>query len=165
MPIYEFYCADCYTIFSFYSKSINTEKRPLCPKCGKVKLERQMSMFSVGRRTGEEKDMEGDLLDRVDQGKMEQALAVLEKETEHLQEDDPRQAAQVIRKLFKATDLPMGEAVSEALNRLAAGEDPDQIEEEMGPLFENEDLLSPAQKKARALKQPRPRRDDRLYEL
>jgi hypothetical protein len=56
-------------------------------------------------------------------------------------------------------------AVSEALNRLEAGEDPDQIEADMGPLFENEDLLSLAKKKARAMRQPRPYRDEHLYEL
>ncbi|XCN71926.1 MAG: FmdB family zinc ribbon protein [Candidatus Electrothrix aestuarii] len=35
MPIYEFYCQDCNTIFNFFSSRINTEKRPDCPKCGK----------------------------------------------------------------------------------------------------------------------------------
>jgi hypothetical protein len=26
MPMYEFYCPDCNTIFTFLSKSVNTEK-------------------------------------------------------------------------------------------------------------------------------------------
>ena len=166
MPIYEFYCADCHTIFNFYSKSTNTEKKPLCPRCGKVELERQMSIFSVRRNKAEGEDLESDFLEGVDEDKMEKALAALAKEAEHMNEDDPRQAAQVIRRLFEATDVPMGEAASEALKRLEAGEDPDQIEAEMGPLFENEDLLTMAKKKARGMMGERkPYRDEHLYEL
>ncbi len=50
MPIYEFYCKKCHMIFSFFSSTVNTDKRPLCPKCRKVKLERQMSLFSRVRQ-------------------------------------------------------------------------------------------------------------------
>ena len=46
MPIYEFYCPDCHTIFNFFSARIETEKRPDCPRCGRSKLERRMSVFS-----------------------------------------------------------------------------------------------------------------------
>jgi hypothetical protein len=28
MPIYEFYCEDCHTIFNFFSKNVNTTKKP-----------------------------------------------------------------------------------------------------------------------------------------
>ena len=30
MPIYEFFCPDCNTVFSFYSPTVNTRKIPLC---------------------------------------------------------------------------------------------------------------------------------------
>ncbi|MDH3798752.1 MAG: zinc ribbon domain-containing protein, partial [Desulfobacterales bacterium] len=43
MPIYEFYCEDCNTIFNFFSKSVNTTKTPKCPNCKKKRLSRQMS--------------------------------------------------------------------------------------------------------------------------
>ncbi|MCP4369614.1 MAG: hypothetical protein GY797_16110 [Deltaproteobacteria bacterium] len=33
MPIYEFYCADCHTIYNFFSLKINTETVPKCPRC------------------------------------------------------------------------------------------------------------------------------------
>ncbi|RLB88031.1 MAG: zinc ribbon domain-containing protein, partial [Deltaproteobacteria bacterium] len=46
MPIYEFYCEECNTIFNFFSRSVNTSKRPLCPKCKRKKLKRQMSTFA-----------------------------------------------------------------------------------------------------------------------
>ena len=40
MPIYEFYCPDCNTLFNFFSSRINTEKKPDCPKCGRKELDR-----------------------------------------------------------------------------------------------------------------------------
>lgn len=48
MPIYEFYCRRCNTIYSFFSRTINTDKVPNCPKCKRVKLKRQMSIFARG---------------------------------------------------------------------------------------------------------------------
>ena len=49
MPIYEFYCADCHTIFNFFSRTVNTRKSPLCPRCGKRTLDRQVSAFAIDR--------------------------------------------------------------------------------------------------------------------
>jgi hypothetical protein len=31
MPIYEFYCPDCNTIFNFFSRTINTSKKTPMP--------------------------------------------------------------------------------------------------------------------------------------
>ncbi|MCI5211150.1 MAG: zinc ribbon domain-containing protein, partial [Candidatus Electrothrix sp. ATG2] len=72
MPIYEFYCQDCNTIFNFFSSCINTEKQPACPKCGKKELDRQMSRFAViGKAKEEDAD---DPLAGLDESKMEQAF-------------------------------------------------------------------------------------------
>src|SRR5512145_1150123 len=49
MPVYEFYCAECHTIFNFLSRRVNTEKRPDCPRCGRPELERQVSSFAVSK--------------------------------------------------------------------------------------------------------------------
>lgn len=49
MPIYEFYCSRCHMIFNFFSTTINTEKRPNCPRCRKTRLVRQMSAFASPR--------------------------------------------------------------------------------------------------------------------
>ena len=53
MPIYEFYCRDCHTIFNFFARRVDTETVPKCPKHGKHKLQRQMSRFAIssGRQT------------------------------------------------------------------------------------------------------------------
>jgi putative FmdB family regulatory protein len=45
MPIYEFYCEKCNTVFNFFSRVVNTTKTPNCPQCRKA-LKRQMSLFA-----------------------------------------------------------------------------------------------------------------------
>ena len=36
MPIYEFYCRDCHRVYSFLSRSVAPDRRPPCPKCGRL---------------------------------------------------------------------------------------------------------------------------------
>ena len=70
-----------------------------------------------------------------------------------------------MRKLTSMTGLELGAGMEEALRRMEAGEDPEQIEAEMGDLLEEEDpLLFQGQKKSTSHKRP-PRKDDTLYEL
>ena len=91
MPIYEFYCPDCNTIFNFFSIRINTEKRPDCPKCGRKELQKQMSTFAtIGKAKEEDGD---DPLAGLDEVKMERAFEGLMRDAEGINEDDPRQMA------------------------------------------------------------------------
>ena len=149
-------------IFNFFSSSVNVEKRPDCPKCGQKKLERQMSVFSSLRHKGEEEDMP---MPDIDESKMEQAMSLLAKEAENMNEDDPKQAANLMRKLTDMTGLDLGPGMEEALARMEAGEDPEQIEAEMGDLLENEDPFTLKQKSGRSLKTRPPAIDDQLYYL
>jgi hypothetical protein len=55
-----------------------------------------------------------------------------------IDENDPRQGARLMRKLFSATGMPVGGGMEEALRRMEAGEDPEKIEEEMGDVFEED---------------------------
>ena len=164
MPIYEFYCEDCHTIFNFFSRSVNTSKKPKCPRCKTRTLERRMSAFAVTGRAKEESD--ADELP-FDESKMEQAMTMLAGEAENINEDDPRQAANLMRKLSDMTGMQLGDGMEEALSRMESGEDPEKIEAEMGDLLENEDpFLLPGKKPASAsARQKAPRRDDTLYEL
>ena len=164
MPIYEFYCENCNTIFNFYSKTINTTKKPKCPKCKTKILSRQMSAFAFTGKAKEDSDTD-DL--PFDEGKMEKAMQLLAGEADKINEDDPRQAANLMRKLSDMTGLQLGPGMNEALKRMEAGEDPDAIEAEMGGLLEEEDpfLLSEKKGKARAEKRPAPIRDAKLYDL
>jgi putative FmdB family regulatory protein len=163
MPIYEFYCKKCHMIFSFFSASVNTEKRPLCPRCRKTKLDRQMSRFATVRHGGEREDAG---MPDMDESKMATAMNLLSQEAEHLDENDPRQAANLVRKLSDMTGMNLGPGMEEALKRMEAGEDPEQIEQEMGDLLEEEEPLSFGEKSAaRGIKRRPPARDETLYEL
>jgi putative FmdB family regulatory protein len=163
MPIYEFYCDDCNTIFNFFSRSINTTKKPKCPRCRRKTLSRRMSAFAVTGRVKEGGDGE-DL--PFDESRMEKAMQALAGEAESINEDDPRQAANLMRKLTDMTGLELGPGMTEALRRMEQGEDPDQIEAEMGDLLEGEDPFQIGGKKsARGGRRPPPRRDETLYDL
>ena len=163
MPIYEFFCDDCNTIFSFFSRSVNTKKRPVCPKCDKKQLSRQMSSFAFTGRASEDGDMD-DL--PFDESKMEQAMQMLAGEAENINEDDPKQAADLMRKLSHMTGMELGAGMEEALQRMENGEDPEQIEADLGDVLENEDPFTMAAKKPGGKpKRPAPTRDDTLYDL
>lgn len=162
MPIYEFYCSRCNTIFNFFSRSVNTAKIPACPKCDNSAMTRRMSMFAVtGRAAGED---DGDL--PVDGDKMERAMQMLAGEAERMDEDDPRQAANLMRRLGDMTGMEFGPAMQEALRRMEKGEDPEQIEAEMGDALEGEEpFFASGGRPGRLRRKAPPKRDDTLYEL
>jgi putative FmdB family regulatory protein len=164
MPIYEFYCDGCDTIFNFFSRTVNTRKQPKCPRCKTRTLARMMSRFAVTGKAKEDGDAE-DL--PFDESRMEKAMQTLAGEAESINEDDPRQAANLMRKLTDMTGLELGPGMTEALRRMESGEDPDQIEAEMGNMLEEEEpFLMPGKKGGRGGgKRAAPRRDERLYDL
>ena len=94
-------------------------------------------------------------------------MNVLSREAENIDEDDPRQAANLMRKLSDMTGLKLGPSMDEALERMEKGEDPEQVEAEMGDLLEGEDpfLLPNAKVKETKVKRPEPMRDETLYDL
>jgi putative FmdB family regulatory protein len=164
MPIYEFYCRDCNTLFNFFSKTINTAKTPKCPKCKIKTLTRQISMVAFTGRSKEDSDMD-DL--PFDSSKMEQAMQMLAGEADKMNEDDPKQAANLMRKLSDMTGLKLGDGMDEALRRMEKGEDPEQVEAELGDILEEEDPFSLQTKTAKSIKTRRrqPLRDETLYDL
>lgn len=163
MPIYEFFCADCNTIFNFFSKGVNTTKKPKCPRCKRKVLSRQMSAFAIAGRASEDGDLDDFPLD---EAKMEKAMQALAGQAENINEDDPKQAANLMRKLSDMTGLELGAGMTEALRRMESGEDPDQIESEMGDILESEDpFILTGKKGARAAAKKEPERDETLYDL
>lgn len=169
MPVYEFYCGECHTIFQFFARTINLKKRPDCPRpdCPGRKLERRMSAFAI---TGKAKEP-GDELDDlpVDEAQMERAMMQLAGDAENVNEDDPRAAAQLMRRFAGLTGLEMGKGMREALARMEAGEDPDEVERDMGDVLDQEDpfLLGKGslREATRVLLRGAPRRDETLYDL
>lgn len=162
MPIYEFYCSQCNTIYNFLSKSVNTDKVPSCPKCKSLELSRQVSVFSKVSGTREEG---GDDMPPFDERAMEKAMGQLAREAERLDENDPRQAASLMRKMSDATGLKMGAAMEEALHRMEQGEDPEQIEAELGDLLEEEEPFLTEQKGQSRSGRLKPNVDETLYDL
>ena len=164
MPIYEFLCPDCNTIFNFFSRRINTEKQPDCPECGRKKIQRQMSTFAtIGKATEPGQD---DPLAGIDESKMEKAFEGLLREAENINEEDPRQMANLMRKFSDKTGISLGDKMEEALSRLEAGEDPNSIEQDMGELLDGDEGFDLEAMKKKVLTGPKPpKKDDRLYEL
>jgi putative FmdB family regulatory protein len=166
MPIYEFYCDDCNTIFNFFSKTVNIEKQPICPRCDKKTLQRLLSPFATLKRGKGEEEGDDFPMPDVDESKLERAMSTLAQEAERMDEDDPRQAAQLMRKLSDMTGMNLGPAMEEALQRMEGGEDPEQIEAEMGDLLEEEDpFMAGTVKKGLKARKPPPEKDETLYEL
>jgi putative regulatory protein, FmdB family len=165
MPIYEFYCTDCHTIFNFFSRRVNTEKRPSCPRCGRLELERQVSLFSISK--GRKPDSDDAMVD-IDDERMERAMEALAGDAESIDENDPRTMARMMRKLYDATGLKLGPGIEEAIHRMEAGEDPNHVEEEMGDILENEDSFVPKSKtglKDLYKRMRPPKVDETFYEL
>jgi hypothetical protein len=100
-----------------------------------------------------------------DESKIEKAMNLLASEAEHMDEEDPRQAANLMRKLTDMTGLNLGPGMEEALNRMEAGEDPEAIEAEMGDLLEGEDPFSFQSTSGKNFAKRPPVVDETLYDL
>ncbi len=172
MPMYEFYCPDCNTIFTFFSKRVNTEKIPSCPGCRRSGLSRMISRFAVtgrAREGGPEEDKGKGPDLPVDESRMEKAMEALASEAEKVDENNPRQAADLMRKFSAMTGLRLGDKMENALSRLEAGEDPESLEKDMGDLDGNDlfkiDGAGEGSGKTRVGRKKAPLRDETLYEL
>jgi hypothetical protein len=101
-------------------------------------MTRRASAFAISKGRKEEPKPEAPPGPDVDEARLERAMEALAGEMDSVDEDDPKQGARLMRKLFSATGLPVGAGMEEALRRMEAGEDPEKIEEEMGDVFEED---------------------------
>jgi putative FmdB family regulatory protein len=174
MPIYEFYCPDCHTVFSFFSSAVDTQASPACPRCGRAGLGRRPSRFAALSALGSGQESEepspfGDL----DDARLERAMDSLAGEMEGLSDaeaEDPRHLARFFRKFGEASGLAPGPRMEEMLGRLERGEDPDALEEEYGgdPEAGDEEMLGEffqLKKQAQTRRGRKPAIDDTLYFL
>lgn len=136
MPIYEFYCPQCHRIFNFLSRRVDTEGRPYCPQCGRKDLKRRASAFAISKNRPEPGEGAGESPE-FDESRLERVLGSLGDEAEGLSEENPREAARLMRRVFQEAGMPMGSGMAEALRRMEAGEDPEKVEEEMGDLIDD----------------------------
>jgi putative FmdB family regulatory protein len=141
MPIYEYACPKCRVIFNFLSKRLNPDRLPVCPKCGNKKMTKQMSRFAMSRGLKEpaaktEPQSGEPPMPDFDDPRMERAMMEMERDMEHLDENNPKHMAHMMRKMKDL--MPSGTVPKEldiAIKRLEAGEDPEKIEEDMGDVL------------------------------
>ena len=163
MPIYEFYCPDCHAIYSFFSRQVNTDAKPLCPHCTCLALERQVSLFSVSnnRSLQNRDEMVG-----IDEDRLESALMSMAGDLDKV-DNDPRQVAGAMRKLFATSGLKIGDGMEDAMARVEAGEDPEVVEGDLGDATDEIALLSARPTQVAGVIRRRylpPRVDSKLYE-
>lgn len=141
MPIYEFACPKCRRIYSFLSKRVNPDRLPVCPRCGNKKLKKEISRFAMMRSLKAPSaqppgDSDGPPGPDLDDPRIERAMLEMERDLEHLDENNPKHMAHLMRKmkdLMPAGTLP--KELDVAIKRLEAGEDPEKIEADMGDIL------------------------------
>ena len=139
MPIYEYACPKCRVIFNFLSKRVTPDRLPVCPRCGNKKMTKTISRFALTRGLKEppaKPEGEGAPMPDLEDPRMERAMMELERDMEHLDENNPRHMAHMMRKMKDL--MPPGTGPKEldvAIKRLEAGEDPEKIEEDMGDVL------------------------------
>jgi putative FmdB family regulatory protein len=165
MPIYEFYCSACHTLFNFFSSKIDTTSRPPCPRCEQPDLEKRPARFATLKHAGDEApDPFGDL----DEDRLAGVMESMMGEIEGLEEnEDPRQLAGLFRRFGEASGLEFGPRMEEMMSRLEAGEDPDRLEEEMGDDFSEDEAFEEFFRLRRSAwkSERRPQVDEKLYFL
>ena len=141
MPIYEYACPKCRVIFNFLSKRIKPDRVPTCPKCGNKNMRKEMSRFAMSRGLkeqpgGADEAEGGPPGPDMDDPRVERAMMELERDMEHMDENNPKHMAHMMRKMKDI--MPPGSVPKEldvAIKRLEAGEDPEKIEADMGDLL------------------------------
>jgi len=119
MPIYEYRCHGCKRRVSLLWRTFDDmeTKEPVCPRCGSNKLTRLISRVAVVRSE------ESRLDEMADPGALD-----------GLDENDPKSLARWMRKMSSEMGEDMGEEFDEVIDRLEAGQSPEEIEETMPDL-------------------------------
>ena len=141
MPIYEFACPKCRKVYSFLSKRVAPDRLPVCPKCGNKKMSKQVSRFAMSKGLKEPAAKSGAESGEVpmpdlDDPRVERAMMELERDMEHLDENNPKHMAHMMKKMKDL--MPPGSVPKEldvAIKRLEAGEDPEKIEADLGDVL------------------------------
>ncbi len=141
MPIYEFACPKCRKIYSFLSKRLNPNRLPVCPKCGHKKMSKQVSRFALSRKSADPAAKAGSgsggpPMPDLDDPRVERAMMEIERDLEHLDENNPRHMAHMMKRMKGL--MPPGSVPREmdvAIKRLEAGEDPEKIEADLGDVL------------------------------
>jgi len=170
VPIYEFYCQACHTVYSFFSQRVDPDVLPDCPNEAGHSLRRKPSQFATLSASSQGQRDEDDLLPGLDQDRVERAVDQLAGEFENLGEDgeDPRAMARMFRRFGEMGGLEPGPMLEEMLSKLESADDLEQVEAEFGDLDEDDANLEEFFKVRKALhgwRRRKPRVDETLYFL
>jgi putative FmdB family regulatory protein len=120
MPYYDYRCLNCKRRFSIFMTYNEFGQRDvICSHCGSMDVQRKIGRIRVAR--SEDSRLE-DLADP-------SALEGLE--------DDPRALGKMMRKMSSEMGEDMGPEFDEVIDRLEAGQDPEDIEKSMPELAED----------------------------
>ena len=166
MPIYEFYCKENNTIYSFLAKSLALKDAvPKCPDNASYSMAKRVSGFAF---VGKAKELsEGDPMEGMDDAKVERMMAELEKDMAGFDEDNPnpKQMAHLMRKMVSLTGEKLPGEMEEMVARLEAGEDPEQLEEEFGDALDDLDGEEGGRLKKLRKHLLGPKQDHELYDM
>ncbi len=174
MPIYEFYCPDNNTLYSFFARSLAySGLTPRCPDGAQFRMEREISKFAITGRAKEKPELP-EQGDQMDDPRIQSALAQMEKEMSGLDTDnpDPKMLARMMRRMSALTGEKIPGRMDELMRRMEAGEDVERLEAEYGDAFdaiengETSEEWAAKALQARLLKMRKaPVRDPMLYEM
>jgi len=121
MPIYEYRCHDCKRRVSIFWRSFSELESesvaPHCPRCGGTNLTRLISRVAVVRSE------ESRLDDLTDSSMLD-----------GLDEEDPKSIARWMRRMSREAGEDLGPEFDEVVDRLEAGQSPEEIEESVPDL-------------------------------
>ncbi|MCL1922192.1 MAG: zinc ribbon domain-containing protein [Kiritimatiellaeota bacterium] len=178
MPLYEFYCEPCHTIFTFRAMRVDTKARPPCPVCN-APLKREISTFAhIIRGSSATPPADGDGTpqspDETAAQRMDEIMARMGDRIQALDDDDadPCEAVKVMREMAEAGGLRFDKDVREAMARIEAGEDPEKIDEQFAEVFDRENPFTDTPENTRATLTTRtlrylrpPRRDPNWHDF
>jgi putative FmdB family regulatory protein len=120
MPTYQYQCQDCkkrFEIFLTYEEYGNRTVK--CPHCGSEDIVRRIGRIRIA------KSEESRLDDLVDPSMLDGL------------EDDPKALGRMMRKMSREMGEDMGSEFDEVIDRLEAGQSPEEIESELPELADD----------------------------
>jgi hypothetical protein len=138
MPIYEYYCPDNNTIYQFFAKRLaQGQTIPACPDNPAFRMRKLVSTFAVtSGGKSDEPSASGAPADAAggepDDPRMEAAMGAMEREFAHIDENDPKAMARMMRRMSELTGEKIDGEMEEVVRKLEEGADPDSLEEQLG---------------------------------
>lgn len=135
MPIYEFFCPDNNTVYQFYAKSVaQGETIPRCPDNPKFRMRKLVSGFAItkGGATDEPPPNPTAETGAEDDAQMAAAMAAMESEFAHVDENDPKAMGRMMRRMSEMTGEKLDGEMEEVVRKLEEGADPDSLEDALG---------------------------------